>query len=255
MRPQENGNALFLILIAVALFAALSFAVTQARGPAAGIDKEKLDLEVNRLLQYVGTIDRGVQRVRQISRCSNTEISLSYDSDGDGTIETNGDDGYYNPNSPTDLRCHVFAQQGGGVVYIDPPEALRDISKLTGDTFYEEPPFLFTHINRIMGVGSDGGATGNDLLLVVTYLNEVACDLVNKKLGIKGSNIKDANLAVPSTSTSAARFIGEYEYSGSNQLIFNQSSGASLRGKVEGCMEETGSASAGLHYYSVLVVR
>jgi len=251
MRSQENGNALFLILIAVALFAALSFAVTQSRGSMAGPDKDKLNLKVGQFLQYVALVNQGVKRVRYISRCSDTEISLSHDSDGDGTIETNGDDGDHNPNSPTDLRCHVFAQQGGGVVYLDPPDALRDLSELTGANFYREHALLFPPTNRIMDVGSNSTGSGNDLILLVSYLNESACDAINKALGITGNDIIDGSLLMYSAGNGA--FMGSY--SGSTQLIFNQSSGADLRGKREGCMEETGSESAGFHYYSVLVAR
>lgn len=64
-RHSETGNVLFIILIAVALFAALSFAVSQSsRSGNADISKEQMAIGVAALNQYVTAIRTQVMLLR-----------------------------------------------------------------------------------------------------------------------------------------------------------------------------------------------
>ena len=56
-KHTETGNVLFMILIAVALFAALSYAVTQSsRGGSSGIEDEKTTIGMGAINEYVTAI-------------------------------------------------------------------------------------------------------------------------------------------------------------------------------------------------------
>ena len=67
---RESGNALFLILIAVALFAALSYAITNSGRGGGNITKEKADIIAAQMVSVIGSIQ---------SRISRLELAEGYD--------------------------------------------------------------------------------------------------------------------------------------------------------------------------------
>lgn len=98
-----RGNALFLILIAVALFAALSYAITQSGRGGASIDKEKAKLDTAVSQLCTAHVQDAVMKLKVIGQCTTDQISYEL-SDG-----TNA-----NPNAPEDKHCHVFDAAGAG---------------------------------------------------------------------------------------------------------------------------------------------
>ena len=112
IRNIQSGNALFLILIAVALFAALSYAVTNSGRGGAGIDKEQAEIEAAQAIQYAAQIRSTIQRLQLINGCSDTEISFETTA-WDDTIEAE----YVNPSTRED--CKVFSPDGGAAHWVD----------------------------------------------------------------------------------------------------------------------------------------
>ena len=106
MPRHQQGNVLFLILIAVALFAALSYAVTKSTSGGGNADKELQELETASLLQYLSSIKLAVTRMQLINGCSDTDISFAH----------NGFHGSFWAHSPAlDTRCQIFHSEGGGI--------------------------------------------------------------------------------------------------------------------------------------------
>lgn len=103
MFKAQHGNALFLILIAIALFAALSYAVTQSGRGNFNIDREKQMIDQAVSEQCNASVDYAVNKVKILNGCDSSEISYEL---ADGTNA--------NTDAPADERCHVFRANGGG---------------------------------------------------------------------------------------------------------------------------------------------
>lgn len=97
-----RGNALFLILIAVALFAALSYAISTSGRGSGSIEKEKSEIVRAQLVQIGAAMSQAILRMR-INGCRDTEIS----------VENGGTN--VNASTPSDGSCKLFDPNGGGL--------------------------------------------------------------------------------------------------------------------------------------------
>ena len=101
-RKSESGNVLFLILIAVALFAALSYAVTQStRSGGGSADREQAILSGASMTQYPAALRTSLIRMI-LSGTAATELEFNPPS-GFGALTTTAQG--------------VFHPTGGGAVY------------------------------------------------------------------------------------------------------------------------------------------
>ena len=73
---DEFGNALFLILIAVALFAALSYAVTNSGRGGGGIDREQNEILAAQLLNQAAAMRTQYQRLQIIGQYDHLTKSI-----------------------------------------------------------------------------------------------------------------------------------------------------------------------------------
>lgn len=110
---NDRGNALFLILIAVALFAALSYAITNSSRGGGGIDKEQEMLDQAVSQQCTASIEHGINKLKILNGCPDDQISYEL---ADGTNE--------NVNNTSDTNCFLFDNNGAGITacgaYLDP---------------------------------------------------------------------------------------------------------------------------------------
>jgi hypothetical protein len=180
MPHKNSGNVLFLILLGVALFAALSYAVTgSSRNYAANISKDKALIEAGRIQQYGFRIEQAISNMRLVNKCSLKQIS--FDSDlWENTAW------YDNPYSPTDERCHVFSSQGGGVAKADFSD-LPLVEEFEGRYGYDHE--LFPNNVCLYQKGILNGGDGVDMMLVKPYISQEVCDAVNEKNDFNASTI------------------------------------------------------------------
>ncbi len=107
---HERGNILFLILLAVVLFAALSYAVTSSMrgGGKNGLEETaKLDSAISD--NCTALIENSIDRLKLGNGCSSDQISYELSSGGNA-----------NPDAPLDKSCHLFHPNGGDVTPCGP---------------------------------------------------------------------------------------------------------------------------------------
>lgn len=102
MIRQQTGNVLFLILIAVVLFAALSYAVTQSSRGGGNTAAESARLDASRILQWYAKMQNDYMRHAVLK-------SIAYDD-----IRMSGGNGW--TACSTGVDC-LWAEEGGGVEY------------------------------------------------------------------------------------------------------------------------------------------
>lgn len=159
-KSKDSGNALFLILIAVALFAALSYAVTSSgRGDGTASD-EKLLIAASQVLQHAAMVEQAVNRVKIINNC--TDEMISFDTAAPWTG---------NPLSPSDFSCHLYRPEGGGITRPKPPPGI-----VTTPTGYSVERGL-----SFVGVGGQDNC--RDAAFTLSNVTEDFCNAINKLLG------------------------------------------------------------------------
>lgn len=163
---QNSGNVLFIILIAVALFAALSYAVTSSTtNIGSGISKEQASIRASQVIQFGTSLASAVTRLR-MNGADETQIYFYNEQCPYLT-------GYGGSSSPTKFR--VFDKEGGGIVCLITPD--QDVLKLTN------PSPQFAGNIRVTGVGTEKA----DLIMFLQVSRETCIEL-DKKLGIALDN-------------------------------------------------------------------
>jgi hypothetical protein len=175
-RADERGSVLIYIFIAVAVMAALSFAVSRGnREGLATIEQERAELYATQILDYVGVIRRATQTIL-INNARPEDLCFH-------TPRWGHND--YDPVPGAPFACPVtehavFDANGGGASFVVPTRDMLDV------TFETQPLFgqwHFTGANGVQGVGSDGGgADSSELLMVLPYLKRDVCAAINKRM-------------------------------------------------------------------------
>lgn len=143
---HERGNVLFMILAAVALFAALGFAMTQSSVGDGDIDREEARVKAMELLQYGGALKEATKKLMLVNQCSEGQLSFEADWNGNGSLGTSADQ--ENTTSPSDFRCHYFHENGADVPFVKKFNFFEDSE-------FEYLGFRLLGTSAIMGFGSD----------------------------------------------------------------------------------------------------
>lgn len=159
-RKKEAGNVLFLILVGVMLFGALSFTVAQMlrTGDAEGVGERKASVLADEILAVAHQYRQAVQALRISNGCEDEDISFENSTIGGYT---------HTPVASDD--CKLFHTDGGGLSYIAPSTEYGDGSD-----------WVFNGANIVDNIGT----TAPDLIAILPNINLTVCNSINDKMGI-----------------------------------------------------------------------
>lgn len=190
IHKYQSGNVLFLILIAIVLFAALSYAITQNSRGGGSATTEPTVLGSAQVTQIGSDLQAGAAQM-EVSGTSISNIKLH---DGNGP-------GAWNVSA---LPCTsgtgcLFINSGGGVPF---PFMPTNVEK-AGTTLPNIELYEIADNAIIQGVANNQPV----LLLLISQISQTACQDLNNGLGISG--IPSAHSLVAGTPLTAAP--GQYE--------------------------------------------
>lgn len=226
---KEDGNVLFLILIAVALFAALSYAVTSSTRTGGGsADSETNLISSAQITQYPSAVSTAVVRMI-ISGSTAEEIRFNRPAE-------------YSDLDTNDIG--VFHPQGGSATYIPAP-ADRMVGTSPGQ-------WVFNAELEIPNIGLSG-AGGNDIIAYLVGIKQALCSKINEEHGL-GTAIPVLN-ADRSAQYGARMYddgTTDYAFPTTDVPDIDDGSG-SFDGQPFGCFQNAGGGD--YVYYHVIVER
>ena len=240
-RQSEKGNVLFLILIAVALFAALSYVVTQStRSGGGSTEREKNILSSAQMTQYPTALRTSL--IRLVLGGVGIEAVL-FDAPATG-------------NFAVSSNLEVFHPQGGGAGYQQAP---ADLSAAGTSALN----WTFNAEFDVPGVGIDS-AGGNDVIAFLPGVSVGVCKQVNEELGVDVSGCNAGSTfpsGVPQVSTASPALVNTNMVTG---YVFPTTDRPNLVGpagcttvfdrQASGCFADT-TATPRYVFYSVLLER
>lgn len=234
---SQSGNVLFLILIAVALFAALSFAVTQStRSGSDTGQREQSLIGAGAVLQYPNTLRTALMRMT----IAGTDVEdIVFDAPGN--------------TAGISERFLIFDPAGGAATYQQSPADVMSAAVAADWRFNAE-----FHVPMI---GTDG-ARGNDVIAFLVGVSDRVCERINRQMGIPGSQSGQCNTyngSIPvvdlDNAKLAANMVQGYNFpAGPGNLLECQGSGA-FRNKDTGCFYDPNVNGGKYVVYAVIMER
>lgn len=169
----DNGNALFLILIAVALFAALSYAVTQSGRGGGNTTKEVALITASQITQHAASIRTTITRMILTGTSAN---EITFDTGTDHSVFDPAGGGATDAAPPAGASGNCLAGFPG--CPFGGPMGLTSLS--WGYKGISDP----TKGYYIADVGTNTVPTGRESFAFLSDIPLAVCEQINKGLGL-----------------------------------------------------------------------
>lgn len=229
-KAGEKGNVLFLILIAVALFAALSYAVTQSSRSGGGDANNETNLISSaQVTQYPASVRTSIIRMIVSSGVASSELEFNTPSDFDNCY-----------NGGSGVHC-VFHPAGGNATYV-----LAPVDVVTGTS---PQPWVFNAENEVNLVGTTGGGnavttTTADVLAILPNVKTSICQKINNELGLGSTIPTEVGIDVATQMNNTDGTTGGKVGIGAGGGTIGEGAAAALDGQAFGCF-----VIGGVNYY------
>lgn len=230
MQSKQSGNAILFVLMGVILFGLLAYTfIKSAKTGQGNLTKHQDKIMAVEMINTASTISKAIEKLRQRG-CSENQISLQRDWNGDASITNTAAD-LYNANAPTDKSCHLFDTAGANVTYSQ-----------IGSYDYTLSGSVITD-----GLGcSANAATCADLNFVIESITPQICEQINLALQYNFSSIPVDNDGIGDFTAYTGSF--------SNAAIVGDDDATNLSAKRSACFHDN-AGSTGYIFYTTLIER
>ncbi len=229
---SQSGSVLVYILIAIALFAALSYSVAgmMRSGIGQSSSKEKAEIYASEIISYARSMREMVLIMMASNDCDDTSISFANDI-------VSG----YSHNPASSASCRLFDIDGGGLSYKKPDTAVNG-----------GLDWIFTGANDGDNIGNKcNAASCADLIAILPEISLEICKAINKRHDIAVSN---GYITQENDYFDVTKFVGNYSY---GARLSDNTGLQELRWKYQGCVEGNASpqSSGKYYFYQILIAR
>lgn len=235
-RPQERGNVLFMVLLAVVLLGVLTAAIQSGTRPeGTSIDRETMIIRATEVQRYTGELERAVQFVLQNGVSENDIRFAHYDAPKE----------YGDLADAIERTNQIFHRDGGGAAYRPAPKGINDGS---GWEF-----FGGTAIPQV-------GSNRPELVAVLPNVTKDFCERINSVNDLTGQPLDPGSGSASARNAGACVNLGTDGRFGPEATFYedvNEMDDKSFSKKpaTQGCVQCTGRPGSPYHFYHVLLSR
>ncbi len=167
---KQNGNVIFIILVAVALFASLTYAVMQSGSSSSGggADKETMSLKVTELISQANAISTLAGRLCSMKYVDQLHMNADAYNESDTTYPPGG-------GTSTGSTMGIFSTERG-IPNAYPPIEIFDPGSETSWRLKYQISMSYNSF------GSHIGTTANDEVLWLPGISHEACQEINRSV-------------------------------------------------------------------------